>query len=341
MGDVVMGEIIPGLGRINDLYRNDFIDIEQAGQGLWRVGTEGVRRILTPIDKKTELIVFDNKTLIYVKSAMGYPAIYQLRDVSFQDPARAVLMDLDGTTVRSEGFWIRIIQLTTARLLDNPRFQLESNDAPFVSGHSVSEHLQYCIAKYCPEKTIEEARKIYFEVTRRQMDEVGKGNVDETFFVPSPGLKEFLMTLKANRIKIGLVTSGLYEKAWPEITAVFKSMGLGNPLDFYDAIITAGFRLGKGQVGTLGELTPKPHPWLYAETARVGLGLDDLQRNKVIAIEDSAAGIIAIRLAGFAGIGMKEGNIAAGGCRPFMYAECNNLMEALPIILGEAELDSV
>ncbi len=25
-------------------------------------------------------------------------------------------------------------------------------------GHSVSEHLQYCIAKYCPGKTVEEAR---------------------------------------------------------------------------------------------------------------------------------------------------------------------------------------
>ena len=27
------------------------------------------------------------------------------------------------------------------------------------------------------------------------------------------------------------------------------------------AIITAGFPLRKGEVGTLGELSPKPHPW--------------------------------------------------------------------------------
>ena len=49
---------------------------------------------------------------------------------------------------------------------------------------------------------------------------------------------------------------------------------MGNPLDFYDAIITAGDRLTKGQTGTLGELAPKPHPWLYAETAYVGLAMD-------------------------------------------------------------------
>lgn len=48
---------------------------------------------------------------------------------------------------------------------------------------------------------------------------------------------------------------------------------MGDPRDFYDAIITAGFPLRKGEAGTLGELSPKPHPWLYAETARVGLGL--------------------------------------------------------------------
>ena len=72
-------------------------------------------------------------------------------------------MDLDGTSVRSEEFWIWIIEMTTASLLGNPDFKLEEADMPFVSGHSVSEHLQYCIDKYCPDKTIEEARNYYFD----------------------------------------------------------------------------------------------------------------------------------------------------------------------------------
>ena len=42
---------------------------------------------------------------------------------------------------------------------------MEAADEPFVSGHSVSEHLQHCLAKYCPGRNVEEARRLYFEIT--------------------------------------------------------------------------------------------------------------------------------------------------------------------------------
>jgi len=32
----------------------------------------------------------------------------------------------------------------------------------------------------------------------------------------------------------------LYEKAWPEILSAFKTLKMGVPLEFYDALITAG-----------------------------------------------------------------------------------------------------
>ncbi len=325
---------IPGLGCINESYHGDLFDLATGGNGLWRVGIDGVRRILAPRDRKVELIIFKDKTLVYIKSALGYPAIYPLPEVSFDGPAEAVLMDLDGTTVRSEGLWIRIIESTTARLMDNPFFKLKKEDGAYISGHSVSEHLQYCINKYCPDKSLEEARRIYYEITCFQMQEALAGGEAGRFLTPSPHLKEFLVALKAHGIKIGLVTSGLYEKAWPEIVSAFNIMQMGDPLDYYDTIITGGNSLGKGRVGTLGELTPKPHPWLYAETARVGLGLEYTRRNRVIGIEDSAAGIVALRLAGFAAIGIAGGNINAGGVRSFLYAECRSLMDALPIVLG-------
>ena len=70
--------------------------------------------------------------------------------------------------------------------------------------------------------------------------------------MPVPGLKDFLLKLKSKNIKIGLVTSGLYEKAWPEILSAFKTLGMGEPAEFYDAIISAGFPLRKGEAGTLG-----------------------------------------------------------------------------------------
>ena len=325
---------IPGIGRIPASCSADFLDLAAGGDGHWRVGRDGVRRILTPLDRKVEFIVFDDKTLAYVKSAMGYPAIYPLGEARFEPPAEAVLMDLDGTSVRSEPFWVWVIEQTIARLLGNPRFALEPADEPHVSGHSVSEHLQYCIAKYCPGKTVEEARQHYFDITRHELGDILAGRGRPNAFVPRDGLKEFLLGLQGAGVRIGLVTSGLYEKAWPEILSAFQTLGLGDPLDFFDAIISAGQAIRKGQVGTLGELEPKPHPWLYAETARVGLGIDPSRRHKVIGMEDSGAGVIAIRLAGFAAIGVGGGNIPASGVRPLLFAECPDLLDALPLILG-------
>ncbi|HXK59086.1 MAG TPA: HAD family phosphatase [Acidobacteriota bacterium] len=325
---------LPGIGVINDEYQQDFIDLEVSGDGAWRVGDDGVSRILAPRDRKVELIVFEDKTLALVKSAVGPQAYYPLLASSFEPPAEAVLMDLDGTSVRSEHFWMWIIEQSIARLKGDPDFRLEPEDEPHVSGHSVSEHLRYCIDKYAPGGSLEEARRHYFEITSFEMNEIAQGRGRSDAFRPSPGLKEFLTELKARGVKIGLVTSGLYEKAWPEILAAFRTLNMGNPLDFYDAIITAGDRLAKGRTGTLGELAPKPHPWLYAETAYVGLGVDRSRRNRVIGLEDSGAGVVSIRLAGFAAIGIDGGNIKHSGVRPLLHGYCNNLLEALPVILG-------
>ncbi len=314
---------------------DEFIAITVAGDGMFKTGVDGVRRICTPKDGKVEFIIYSDKILAYVKSAMGYPAIYPFKPAQYESPAEAVLMDLDGTSVYSEPFWIWIIQQSIAKLLDNPKFELEDVDDPHVSGHSVSEHLQHCIDKYCPDKTVEQARQYYFEITRYEMTEImhGRGRTDA--FVPQAGLKEFLYKLKENNIKVGLVTSGLYEKAWPEILSAFKQLNMGDPNEFYDAIITAGFQSGPGQAGTLGELSPKPHPWLYAETARVGLGIAPSQRYKVVGMEDSGAGVVSICLAGFAAIGIEGGNIESSGTEPLLFAKCKNLTEALPLILGQ------
>ena len=107
---------------------------------------------------------------------------------------------------------------------------------------------------------------------------------------------------------------------------------MGKPDDFYDAIITAGFPLRKGSCGTLGELSPKPHPWLYAEVYRVGLGLEFSERHHVVGIEDSSAGIASIRLAGFAAIGIRDGNITEGGTLGLCSHFCDSFEEILKIL---------
>lgn len=321
---------IPGIGQINS--DSGMIALESCSDGVFKVGVNGVVSVTATGDRKVEFISFEKHSIAYVKSSMRYPAYYPVHPVEFKKPVKAVLMDLDGTTVRSEEFWIWIIQKACASLLGNTRFELEESDLPFVSGHSVSEHLKYCIGKYCPEKSVDEARRFYFQHTHYEMDEIMKGRGKKGAFTPSPGIKEFLMELKGMGVKLGLVTSGLYEKAYPEILSAFDTLEMGDPSDFYDCIITAGFPLRKGEVGTLGELSPKPHPWLYAETCRVGLGIDFSDRNSIIGIEDSGAGVCSIRLAGFPTIGIGGGNIVESGTKALCNYYCETFDEILKVI---------
>ncbi len=308
---------------MNEIRKNDFFE----------TGKDGVRKILTPDDKKIDIVEFDDKKLCVVKSGMDYPAIYPMYETHFEPKAEAILMDLDGTSVHSESFWMWVIERTTARLLKNDNFKRETEDEPFISGHSVSEHLQYMIDKYARGESLELARQYYFEIVNYEMDEILKGRGKQDAFTPAPNLKEFLMTVKKEGIKIGLVTSGLYEKAMPEIISAFKQLDMGDPVDFYDSIITAGQALRKGQTGTLGELEPKPHPWLYAETARVGLGIPFEHRHKVVGIEDSSAGVVSIKLAGFSCVGISGGNIDKAGVGDMCDYRIDNLMEILDILL--------
>ena len=317
----------PDIGTISDA--GGFRRLAQTGDGAFVVGVNGVVNVASTGDRKVEFVGFADRTLARVKSELGYPAYYPVLPVEIRRPVRAILMDLDGTTIRSEEFWVWIIEKTTASLLGDPGFRLDASDAPYVSGHSVSEHLSHCINKYCPGKTVEEARGYYFEHTHFEMSEIMEGRGKPHAFTPTPGIKEFLLEVKGLGIKIGLVTSGLYEKAWPEILDGFKTLGLGDPNEFYDAIITAGFPLRKGSPGTLGELSPKPHPWLYAETARVGLGIEFADRHSVVGIEDSGAGICSIRLAGFAALGISGGNIDESGTREL----CNGYFDSFQEIL--------
>ena len=309
---------IPDLGIIDD--SSGFRILSATTDGRFISGKEGVKHILCTGDGKVEFVAFENQTL---------------HSVNRKGKIKAVLMDLDGTSVRSEEFWIWIIEKTTASMLDDESFKIEDSDIPFVSGHSVSEHLQYCIDKYCPGESLDKARNFYFEHVNHEMKEIMEGRGRKNSFVPQEGLKEFLLAIKAKGIKIGLVTSGLYEKAMPEILSAFRTLDMGEPTDFYDAIISAGYPLRKGSVGTLGELSPKPHPWLYAETCAVGLGINFDERNSVIAIEDSGAGVCSARIAGYTTIGLAGGNIKESGTMPMCSRYCNNLAEILDYIEEE------
>ncbi len=324
--------LIPDLGTVGP--DSGFHLLDKTEDGRFVTGRNGVVDIVSTGDEKVEFVSFGDSSLACVKSAIAYPTYYPVQPVNLEKPVKAVLMDLDGTTVRSEEFWIWIIQMSVASLLGNPKFELEEADMPYVSGHSVSEHLQYCIDKYCPGASLDKARDFYFEHTHREMEEIMAGRGKDGAFTPSVGVKDFLLELKSMGVKIGLVTSGLYEKAWPEILSAFKTLGMGDPKDFYDAIISAGFPLRKGSVGTLGELSPKPHPWLYSETSIVGLGQAFADRNHVLGIEDSGAGVCSVRLAGYTTIGIAGGNIEESGTKAVCTYYEKNFSDIMKVIKG-------
>jgi beta-phosphoglucomutase-like phosphatase (HAD superfamily) len=323
---------LPALGTFDD--SSGLVALPSTADGRFLVGHHGVTAIAATGDRKVEFVAIGDRTLAHVRSGLGYPAYYPVEPVWLQRPVRAVLMDLDGTSVRSERFWVRMIEQTTATLKGDLRFQLEAADLPHVSGHSVSEHLEHCVRKYVPAATVEQARGIYFDHVHREMRAIvdGYGQVDA--FEPVEGLEAFLRALKARDIRTALVTSGLHEKAWPEIVAAFATMGLGDPASFYDAIITAGVAIRPGQPGTLGELAPKPHPWLYAEAMRVGLGIPFSERAHVMGMEDSGAGVCALRLAGVTTVGMTGGNIDQSGTRALCAQVCASFDDVVRMIDG-------
>ena len=94
-----------------------------------------------------------------------------------------------------------------------------------------------------------------------------------------------------------------------------------------------GAHMDHGEAGTLGELSPKPHPWLYADVCRVGLGIPGEQRHHVVGIEDSGAGVCSVRLAGYTAIGMAGGNIIESGTRALCTHYCSSFPEILSIIM--------
>lgn len=149
------------------------------------------------------------------------------------------------------------------------------------------------------------------------------------------GLLEFIRELKSRDIKIAMVSSGSRFKVQAELAAVCRQLGIVSGEELFDCVITGGIAPRRGELGTISELAAKPHPWLYAEAAHSGLGISVLDYPKVIGLDDSAAGVIALRLAGFDATGMDGGNIAASGITPLLRKSCHQLIDALPIILGK------
>ncbi len=266
------------------------------------------------LDGKAVFQLRNHECLVHFPNT-GVTSYYEFKNAVMPDRIKAILMDLDGTTVKSEHFWIWVIEEIVRRFRNDFEFAFRDEDLPFISGYSVSEHINYAINKYCNHidgASLESGQRLYYEIVNEKMSKVLDEGDENGVFSPAPYLWEFLTNVKKNNIKIAVVSSGIYQKACPELKSVFKVLKLGDPLNYYDAIVTGGYPIRKGYSGTLGEIEAKPHPWLYAEVLQA-LGVKE---EEAVALEDSGAGILSSRSAGMASIGLEGGNIKQGGELP-------------------------
>ena len=121
----------------------------------------------------------------------GVCATYPLKPAVFEPKAKALLMDLDGTTVQSEEFWIYLIEKTIKTLLKNDKFAFVEEDIPFVSGFSTIEHLTYAMNKYHVNSDMTTANSTYHAIAEKELKEILEGRGNVSAFKPREGLKDF------------------------------------------------------------------------------------------------------------------------------------------------------
>lgn len=307
------------------------------GRGTLRAGEQGVT--LLAINRAHEFVfVFRGDGVeVILNNKVGIFPSFAMLPARMKAPLKGVLLDLDGTCVKSEAFWIAVIleavNRMRARLGMPPVGAFGDSELPHISGRTVPEHLLYCIQHYCPRATLGELQDLYTDIAEEYMQRLNAGELDIDAFEPAEGLKELLLMLRANDVKIGIVTSGLYYKAWPELKQAMDKLGLGDPTAFFDAILTSGTLAKKGSAcGTMGNAIAKPWPNIYFEAAQV-IGFTMDEREHYVGVGDSASDVGSLRLMGVPFIGVAHGNIEQGGtkclCTDFVasLADVRDLLE--------------
>jgi beta-phosphoglucomutase-like phosphatase (HAD superfamily) len=121
------------------------------------------------------------------------------------------------------------------------------------------------------------------------------GTIKEALIEPMPFLAEFLGICKTLGIKLGLVTSSVEKEAQIVMPIVFQGMGFTEPYEtYYDSVVTASENEMENYL--------KPHPMLY-DIALTEMGYQhQTQRNGSFGVEDSTAGLKAVRAAGISAV---------------------------------------
>lgn len=205
---------------------------------------------------------------------------------------KAVMMDMDGSSTDTESVVLESIREMMAYATGNPDFRFKTEDYPNIIGDSTTNHVRYLVGEYGLDGNgLDELISVYYDSYHKLLYEVRDGHREaglEELIKPMPYLREFLLGLKGRGLKVGLVTSSLYEEMEIVMRHVFETLGMGVDFtDFYDGVISAE---------AAGEPFLKPHPNLYV----LMQGMLDVGPEEAFVIEDSTAGIAAGRIAGHA-----------------------------------------
>ena len=338
-GVVDATELDPALFNVG-LYGDDLSHLEWCkipGRGTLKAGEQGVTMLA--VNKAHEFIfVFRGSSVeVILNNKVGLFPSFAMLPARIEAPIKGGLLDLAGTCVKSEAFWIAVILEAVNRMRNRlgmpPVAAFDRSELPHISGRTVPEHLLYCIQHYCPRAALGELQDLYTDIAEEYMQKLNAGELDIDAFEPAEGLKELLLMLKENGIKIGIVTSGLYYKAWPELKQAMDKLGLGEPTEFFDAVLTSGTLAKKGGAcGTMGNAIAKPWPNIYFEAAQV-IGFTMDEREHYVGVGDSGSDAGSLRLMGTPFIGVAHGNIEQGGtkcmCTDFAgsLAEVKELLE--------------
>ncbi|MCF7861972.1 HAD family phosphatase [Candidatus Woesearchaeota archaeon] len=273
--------------------------------------------IALPKGAEVTYVTKDNKVIVYKDNTGSYAHInnpnakctYPLLNSTIQKPVKAVMMDMDGSSTDTEKLVLVALRKMMAEAVGVANFDFKPEDMQHIMGDSTSNHISYLIKEYdLDPKKARNYENTYYKNYHCSLHEIRDGKAPG-LVQPMPHLKEFLLYLKKNDTKIGLVTSSLQDEMEIVMDEVFRVMDMGcNFRDFYDGIISAGIQGRKGKIGTLGELCLKPHPWLYSDMGQRLLGMSKDERENCVVIEDSTAGIVAGRLAGYPVIWVPHGD---------------------------------
>ncbi|MDO8586094.1 MAG: HAD hydrolase-like protein [Armatimonadota bacterium] len=142
---------------------------------------------------------------------------------------------------------------------------------------------------------LQAAIDIYYANYHIILEGIRDGAITEALIEPMPFLAEFLSVCKKIGIKLGLVTSSVEKEAQIVMPIVFQGMNFDTPYEeYYDAVVTASDNEMENYL--------KPHPMLY-DIALTMMGYQhQSRRTGSFGIEDSTAGLKAVRAAGIGAV---------------------------------------